>query len=54
MTAPEPDDSSPRIRRADFRLDVSEVVPLAGRFEIAASIVAPADIEATPGARILC
>jgi len=54
MTAPEPRNSRPRVRRADFRLDVSEVVPLAGRFEIAASVVAPADIEERRGAPILC
>ncbi len=54
MTAPEPDAPSPRVRRADLRLDVSEVVPIEGRFEIAASVIAPADFEAGPGARILC
>jgi alpha-beta hydrolase superfamily lysophospholipase len=33
---------------------VSEVVALDGRFEIAASIVAPTDLDDTRGARILC
>ena len=54
MTTPEPDDSPQPVRRSDFRLDVSDAVPLDGPFEIAASVVAPADVDATSGARILC
>ncbi|MBW2496151.1 MAG: alpha/beta fold hydrolase [Deltaproteobacteria bacterium] len=36
--------------RSSWRLDVSEVVPLPGRFEIAVDVVAPSDLE--PGSQV--
>lgn len=51
---PGPDESSACARRARFRVDVSDVVPLEGRFEIAVSATVPTAIDREASARVLC
>jgi alpha-beta hydrolase superfamily lysophospholipase len=42
------------VRRASWRLEISEAVPLPGRFEIAADVVVPADRQADEIVAVLC
>ncbi len=47
MSAPAPSETAPP-RRFEWRLDVSDAVPLDGRFELAATLVAPAPSDDAP------